>query len=30
VCGPDEERRLTRKNRRDHLLGDLLALREMP
>jgi CRISPR/Cas system-associated exonuclease Cas4 (RecB family) len=30
VCGPDEERRLTRKNNRDKLLGDLLALREMP
>jgi hypothetical protein len=31
VCGPDEERRFTRhKNATDTLLGDLLALREMP
>ena len=30
VCGPGEERRMTRKNRRDARLGDLMALREMP
>jgi ATP-dependent helicase/nuclease subunit B len=30
VCGPAEERRMDRKNSRDKLLGDLLALRELP
>ena len=30
VCGPSEERRTMRKNRRDALLADLMALREMP
>ena len=30
VCGPEEERRVSRKNSRDKLLGDLLALRELP
>jgi ATP-dependent helicase/nuclease subunit B len=30
VCGPAEERRTERKNSRDKLLADLLALRELP
>ena len=30
VCGPAEERRMARKKMRDALLGDLMALREMP